>query len=298
MHRGGAEAPRHLQPLLHRVDREDLRGPRGHGRLHCAKSHRAQAQHRYGVARSQPRVGDGVVTGTHHVAGEQRHLVGHALRHPAKGEVGARHEQLLSLGPLQIAEVGAVAEGAAALTAMVVAAQAGAAGGAGNVEAAENPVANGHPLHIGPRGEHRADELVADRETGLDRHAPVVDVEVRAADPARLDPHHRLVRSADLRVRLLVDPNLSGSLKGDRSHGRNLSARLADADAGDLEAAGLYAGARGLGDARFQRQLALEVGLLPVRKETSLPSSSSTKISTKRASSCLPATRRSSWIAS
>ena len=132
-------------------------------------------------------------------------------------------QQLLGLGALQVAQLRAVAEGAAPLAAVVVAAQAGDTGGAGGVEAAKHAVADGDALDVGAGGEHRADELVPDREAGLDRHPTVVDVEVGAADPARLDPHHRVVGSDKLRIGLLLDPNLARSLKRDSAHGRNLS---------------------------------------------------------------------------
>src|SRR4029077_16870541 len=114
----------------------------------------------------------------------------------------------------------AVAEGAAPLTAVVIAAQAGGAGGAGGGGAAQDPVAHSHPLDLGTGGEHRADELVPDREAGLDRHPPVVDVEVGAANPARLDPHQGVVVGNDLRIGLLLDPNFAGSLKSNRAHDR------------------------------------------------------------------------------
>src|ERR1044072_5051910 len=155
-----------------------------------AETARSQAQHGDRVTGAHPRVGDRVVAGAHHVAGEQRHLVDHPIRDPAQGQVGPRNQQLLGLGALQVAEVGAVAEGPPPLAAVVVAAQAGGGGRAGGVEAAEPPVPDSAPLDVVARREQGADELVADREAGLDRHPPVVDVEVGAADPARLDPDH------------------------------------------------------------------------------------------------------------
>ena len=75
---------------------------------------------------------------------------------------------------------------------VVDAAQAEEARAAGGVVTAEHPVAGLDAGHVVAGGEHRADELVADREPGLDLDPPVVDVEVRSADPAGLDPHDRV----------------------------------------------------------------------------------------------------------
>ena len=61
------------------------------------------------------------------------------------------------------------------------------AGRAGGVKATEHAVADGDPLDLLAGRDHRADELVADREAGVDRDAAVVDVEIRAADTARVD---------------------------------------------------------------------------------------------------------------
>ena len=114
MQRRRAEARGHLQPFRDRVDREDLDGAAGERGLHRAEPDRAEAEHGDRVAGAHPGVGDRVVAGAHHVAGEEGDLVRHPLRHPAQGQVGARHQQLLGLGALQVAEVGAVAEGALA----------------------------------------------------------------------------------------------------------------------------------------------------------------------------------------
>ena len=156
------------------------------------------------------------------------------------------------------------------LAAVVVAAQAGGAGRAGGVEAAEHPVADGDPLDVVAGRQHRADELVADREARLDRDPAVVDVEVGAADPARLDPDQGLVGGADLGIGLLLDPDLAGRLEGDGAHRRaNRIARPRQASADAVTPATwkrseLAVGAGGLGDPRLQRQLLLEVGRLAV----------------------------------
>jgi hypothetical protein len=60
---------------------------------------------------------------------------------------------------------------------------------------------------------------MADDEPRLDGDPPVIDVEVRAADPRRLDPHDRVVVGQGLRVGTLLEPDLARSLKGDRTHG-------------------------------------------------------------------------------
>ena len=215
MQRRRAEVPRHRQALRHRVDREDLDRPARERGLHRAEADRPEAEDGDGVAGAHPRMGDRVVAGPHHVAGEERDLGGHPLRHPPQGQVRARDQQLLGLGALQVAEMGAVPEGPPLAAAVVVAAQAGGAGGAGGVEAAEHAVADGDPLDVVASRQHGPDELVPDREARLDRHPPVVDVEVRPADPARLDPHHRVVGGTELRIGLLLDPNLARGLKGD-----------------------------------------------------------------------------------
>ena len=86
-----------------------------------------------------------------------------------------------------------MAEDPAPLAAVVIAAQACDTGSAGGVEAAEDPIPLGDPLDVVTDREHGADELMSDREPDLDRDAAVEDVEVGAADPARLDPDQGLV---------------------------------------------------------------------------------------------------------
>ncbi len=86
------------------------------------------------------------------------------------------------------------------------------------MEAAEHAVADVDPRHGVARGDHRADELVADREARLDLHPAVVDVEVRAADAGRLDAHDRVVGREQLGLRALVEPDLPRRLEGDRAH--------------------------------------------------------------------------------
>ena len=89
---------------------------------------------------------------------------------------------------------------------------------AGGAVGAEDAVADRDPAHVVAGGDHLADELVADHEARLDLHPAVVDVEVGAADAARLDPDDRVVGREQLGIRDLVDPDLARRLEGDRSH--------------------------------------------------------------------------------
>jgi hypothetical protein len=175
---GGAKASGKRQTLLDAVDREDLDGATGERGLDGAEPDRAEAEDGDAVAGVHAAVGDRVEAGAEDIAGEEGDLGAELVRHPPQGHVGARHQHLLSLAALQIAEVGAMAEGLAVAAALVVAAKAGCAGGASGVEAADDPVADGDPLDVLAHRGHRADELMADREPGLDRHPAVVDVEV------------------------------------------------------------------------------------------------------------------------
>ena len=194
------------------------------GRTGCAggldgtEADRAQAEHGGGVAAAQSRVSDRVVAGAEHVPGEQGDPGGHALGNGPEREVGVGHEQPLGLRALEIAELAAVPECATVHAAVVVPADARRAGPARGTKAAEHPLADRYPLDLRAGREDRADELVADREALLDRDAAVEDVQVRAADAARLDLHDRVVGTLDLRLGDLLHANLAWGLKGDGAH--------------------------------------------------------------------------------
>ena len=79
-----------------------------------------------------------------------------------------------------------------------------------------SPTASSRDVVAG--GDDRADELVADREARLDGDAAVVDVQVRAADAGRLDADDASSGSIELRLGLLLDPDLAGRLEGDGAH--------------------------------------------------------------------------------
>src|SRR4029079_9222957 len=119
---------------------------------------------------------------------------------------------------LQGAERRSVAEDAAPVALVEVATTAEEALAAGGEEGAQHAVSLAHARHIVARGDHRAHVLVAERKPGLDLDPPVVEVQVRTADSCRLDPHHRIVWRPDLRVRLLLHPDLAGRLVGDGAH--------------------------------------------------------------------------------
>ena len=221
--RHGAERLGRPQPLLHRVDRDHQRRAGRPRHLHRAQAHRAEAEHRDRRARLE-RVrlrriaADRVVGGPRHVAGEQRHLVREPLGDTAKGQVGLRDEQELRLRSLQRAERGAVAEDPAGVALVVLGAPAVKAAATGGGVGAQHPVGDRDLAHRVAGGDHGPHVLVADHEAGLDRDAAVVDVEVGAADPGRLDPDHDVVGGGGLGLRALVDPNLAGGLEGDRAH--------------------------------------------------------------------------------
>jgi hypothetical protein len=60
---------------------------------------------------------------------------------------------------------------------------------------------------------------VPEREALLDLHAPVVDVQVGAADAGRVDANDRVVGRERLGVRPLLDLDPARLLEGDGSHG-------------------------------------------------------------------------------
>ena len=211
-----AEAAGHVEACLDAVDRDDLGGAGGARGLDGAQPDRPEAEHRDAVARAH-RQGR-VEAGAHHVAGEERDVARHPLGDAAQGEVGVRHERLLGLRALQVAEGGAVAEGPRALALVVVAGAARAADGARHLEAAQHAVADRDRADRVAGRDDGADVLVADGEARLDGHAAVVDVQVAAAHAGGLDADDGVVGGLQLGVGALVDAHLAGRLEGDRVH--------------------------------------------------------------------------------
>ncbi len=213
-----AERPRHLEPVRNRVDGDHGRGTGRLRDLHRAQPDRAEAEHRDCVTRLHPGCLDRVKAGRHHVSGKQRGAVFHPFGHLAQHQVRVGDQHLLRLRAGQRAERRAMPEHPTVLAFHVVAPHAEEADSAGGVKAAKYPVADrdaGDPV---TGRDHGADELVPDHEPGLDLHAPVVDVEIRAADPGRLDLDDGVVGGDRLRCRNVLDPHLLGRLEGDRAH--------------------------------------------------------------------------------
>ena len=242
VHRNGAEGLGHRQALRDRVHGEDARRAGRLRDLHRAEADGPQAEHRGAVADHQPGMAHRVVAGAHHVAGEERDVVGHALGHAPQRQVRVRHEHPLGLRALEAAQRGAMAEGPRLVALVVPAAQAEEARPAGGLKAAQHPVADRHAGHVVARGEHRPDVLVADREAGLDLHAAVVDVQVRAAHAGRLDGDDRVVGGQQLGLGPLLEADLAGGLERDGEHVGSLrelgSAHVAGRERGEARGCG------------------------------------------------------------
>ena len=100
------------------------------------------------------------------------------------------------------------------------AAQAVEARPTGGVERSQHAVAGRDATDAVPGLDHGADELVSDREAGLDLYAAVVDVQIRAADAGGVDLDDRVILGLKLGLRALLNPHLSRRLEGHGSHRR------------------------------------------------------------------------------
>jgi hypothetical protein len=218
---------RHAQTLGDAVDRVHVRRADRARDLHSAQADRAETQDRHRVPRAQSAFLDGMKARSHYIAREQRHVAAHPVGDAPQHEVGARHERHVRLRALQRAERGAVPERARLLTAVVQAAPAEPARPTRRLKAAEHTIADRHARDgVADRG-HRANVLVPDREARLDLHAPVEDVQVRAAHARRLDPDDRVFGIDRLGLGALLDADDAGGLEGDGSHGlRERTTRL------------------------------------------------------------------------
>ena len=145
VHGLGAELAGQLEPLGDGVDRHHAAGALGERRLHSAEADRPEPEDGDHRARLHAALDHGVIAGAHHVAGEQGDVVRHPLRHAAQGEVRVRDQEQLGLGALERAERLAVAEDAAGVALVEVAAPAEEALAAGGAVGAKDPVADSPP---------------------------------------------------------------------------------------------------------------------------------------------------------
>jgi hypothetical protein len=191
--------------------------------LHGAQPDRAEPEHCDDVAGRDPRADGRVVTGRHHVACEQRDVVGQAIGHRTQRQVGVRDERHVGLRAVEVAHRLAMAERTREVAAVVVGLAAEVAQAACRMERAQDAVAG---LDVRDAVADRlddADVLVADRRAGVHRVAPVVDVQVRTADAGCGDADDRVVGGYELGLGHVVEADLLGPLECHRSHrARNL----------------------------------------------------------------------------
>src|SRR3954454_13830733 len=81
---------------------------------------------------------------------------------------------------------------------------------AGGRIGAEDPVADGDAAHLVAGRDHLSDELVDNHETRRDLDPPVVDVEARPPDAARLPADDRIVRRHQLGHGDVLELDLAG----------------------------------------------------------------------------------------
>ena len=170
---------------------------------------------------SHAALGDGVVAGAHHVAGEQRDVVWTCRRGPGAASGSALGTSACSACvPCSEPSAAPWPNVRAALALVVVAAQAeeaGAAGACGSSPSTRSPGAT--RVTSSPAASTVPTNSWPIVKPGSILHAPVVDVQVRAAD-ARW-PRSRTIassRALELGLGPLVDADLAGRLEGDGSH--------------------------------------------------------------------------------
>ena len=89
---------------------------------------------------------------------------------------------------------------------------------AGRLKATQNALPDRYAFDPVADGDDRPDVLVADREPRLDPHATVEDVQVRPADPARLDANYRVGRLDQLGLGDVADLDHARRLERDCAH--------------------------------------------------------------------------------
>jgi len=159
---------------------------------------------------------------------EEVALVGPALRHLDRPELGLRHAQVLGLAARNLSVHLRVAEERSALVVLMdlgrltlgeVLPLAHPAVPAGDVEGDDDAVAG---LDLGDLGADLLDDphrLVAEDVALVDEHAEhLVEVQVGAADRGRGDADDRVGRVLDRWVRDLVDADVFGAVVGECFH--------------------------------------------------------------------------------
>jgi hypothetical protein len=189
---------------------------------------RAEPEDEQGAALGHVGVDHRLPGGRQHVGEEQEPLVGGTLGHLDRHELRLRDPQELGLraGHLAVELAEPEQRGAHSLVAAlgglalgVEPALAHPAGAAADLEGHHHPVA--HLEVVDARADllHDAHRLVAeDVALPHERAEGLVEVQVRAAQPAGGDPDDRVVRLLEDRVRDLFHPNVSPTVPSDCLH--------------------------------------------------------------------------------
>gem|GEM_PF-4894504 len=192
------------QPVLDAVDGEHAAGAEQPGGEDRELSHRAAPEHRHGVAVAD--LGDvgAEIAGGEDVGDQNRVLVAHLVGQLDQPHVGVRDARLVGLQPVErAAGLGAAEEGGAGLGAVgvglgalgVVAGPAVGAGAAGDRGGNHHPIADLEIAHVLAQALDHPHALAAqDRPRPHPAHRAADEVQVRAADRARDQPHDRLPR--------------------------------------------------------------------------------------------------------
>src|SRR6185369_16380737 len=195
---GGAEIPRHVQPELVRVDRDDPGGTPQPGGQDGGQAHRAGADHRDGVAGTDlPGENAHLVAGRQRVGEEDGLLVGDVGRDRVQRGVGVGDADRFGLGAVdQVAEDPADAadrlavRGHAALAVLALA----ALGDGGD----EHAVTDAESLDgVADLGDRAYGLVAEDAAVGDGGHVTVQDVQVGAADRGGVDSDHDVGRFPD-----------------------------------------------------------------------------------------------------
>ena len=217
----GAERLGEREPVRHAVD-GDHPGHAGRlGGLHGAQADGPEPEHGRGVAGPQPGLVDRVPARAHHVAGEQGHVVGHALRDAAQREVRVRHEHLLRLRALEARRASCRAR--TRVPRRTCGSRRGGRRSTGRRRSRSSPSTRS-PSATWVTPSPAATTVPTNSWPSVKPcsigHAAVVDVEVRAAHARGLDADDRVVALDQLGLGPLLDRHLAGRLECHSLHRR------------------------------------------------------------------------------